>query len=102
MSWQCNFCDTRNTTDIIACEVCGAIPPILSKFDYIYIGNEKVEISWFAVNALEIEVYYNNNKYNVTNWKSARVALKSSINVIMIKIKNNVTERTYSFGISLK
>ncbi len=34
MSWLCRQCETVNIDDVIECEVCDAVSPYLSRFDY--------------------------------------------------------------------
>ena len=49
MSWLCRQCETVNTDDVIECEVCDAVSPYLSRFDYDEITPSKpTTIRWKA------------------------------------------------------
>ena len=49
MSWICRLCETVNTDDVLECEVCDAVSPYLSRFDYDEIDPETpTTIRWQA------------------------------------------------------
>ena len=92
MSWFCNLCETVNTDDVVECEVCGGISPILSYFTYKYQDNVYAELKWEAVNANEIEALYNGQRHK----------LNCPMSIVAIIVKNKVAKRTYTFGIKYK
>lgn len=98
MSWKCNLCETVNLDENIICEICDSISPFLAKFDYMYEG-ETALIKWQAENACSIIAKYNSRSYDITNWKSARISLRSTLNIVSIIVANEVSERSYTFGI---
>lgn len=99
MSWKCSFCESFNSDEKIICEVCDSISPFLAKFNYEYIGNNKAVIEWQAENARKVIACFNSKKYDITNWKAARISLNEALSLVSIFVINEVTERTYTFGI---
>jgi hypothetical protein len=99
MAWRCKLCETDNTDDSIICEVCEGISPVLSKFDYQYVNNGKVEICWQVENADKISVAFKGKMYDVTQWKSARLKVDNPISTIVLTLENETATRNYTIGI---
>ena len=74
MSWLCKQCETVNTDDVLECEVCDAVSPYLSRFDYNEI-DPKVPtiIRWKAEYCDSIKLFYIYLVTDVTHLNDTRM-----------------------------
>lgn len=99
MSWTCRLCETVNTDDVLECEVCDAISPYLSRFDYDEIDPEKpTTIRWQAESCDNVKLSYRGHITDVTHLNAARIIAKRDTEVTFI-MKNDVTERKYTYDV---
>ena len=73
MSWLCRQCETVNTDDVIECEVCDAVSPYLSRFDYDEITPSKpTTIRWKAEECDCIKLHYRGHITDVSHLNSVQ------------------------------
>ena len=99
MSWTCRLCETVNTDDVLECEVCDAVSPYLSRFDYDEIDPESpTTIRWQAEACDSVKLSYRGHITDVTHLNAARILAKRDTEVTFI-LKNEVTEREYTYDV---
>ena len=99
MSWICKLCETVNTDDVIECEVCDAVSPHLSRFDYDEIVPDvPTTIRWQAEDCDCVKLSYRGHVTDVTHLNAARILAKSDTEITFI-LKNDVTEREYTYDV---
>lgn len=99
MSWLCKLCETVNTDDVIECEVCDAVSPHLSRFDYgEIVPNVPTTIRWQVEDCDCVKLSYRGHVTDVTHLNAARILAKSDTEVTFI-LKNDVTEREYTYDV---
>ena len=99
MSWTCKLCETVNTDDVLECEVCDAVSPYLSRFDYDEIDPERpTTIRWQAEACDNVKLLYRGHITDVTHLNAARIIAKRDTEVTFI-LKNEVTEREYTYDV---
>ena len=99
MSWLCKQCETVNTDDVLECEVCDAVSPYLSRFDYDEIDfNKPTTIRWKAEACNCVKLSYRGHITDVTHLNAARILAKGDTEVTFI-LKNEVTEREFTYDV---
>ena len=99
MSWLCKQCETINTDDIIECEVCGAVSPYLSRFDYDEITPSKpTTIRWQAEECENIKLRYRGHVTDVSHLNSVRILANKDSEITFI-LSNHVADREYTYDI---
>lgn len=99
MSWLCKQCETVNTDDVLECEVCDAVSPYLSRFDYDEIDPKvPTTIRWKAEYCDSVKLSYRGHVTDVTHLNAARILANRDTEVTFI-LKNDVTEREYAYTI---
>lgn len=99
MSWICRLCETVNTDDVLECEVCDAVSPYLSRFDYDEIDpNVPTTIRWQAEECDCVKLSYRGHITDVTHLNAARILAKRDTEVTFI-LKNDVTEREFTYDV---
>lgn len=99
MSWLCKQCETVNTDDVLECEVCDAVSPYLSRFDYDEIDlNKPTTIRWKAEACDCVKLSYRGHITDVTHLNAARILAKGDTEVTFI-LKNEVTEREFTYDV---
>lgn len=99
MSWLCKQCETVNTEDVLECEVCDAVSPYLSRFDYDEINPEEpTTIRWKAEACDCVKLSYRGHVTDVTHLNAARILAKRDTKVTFI-LENEVTEREFTYDV---
>lgn len=99
MSWLCKRCETENTDDVLECEVCDAVSPHLSRFDYDEIDPEiPTTIRWQAEDCDCVRLSYRGHITDVTHLQAARILAKKDTEVTFI-LQNDVAERSYTYAV---
>ena len=99
MSWLCKQCETVNTDDVLECEVCDAVSPYLSRFDYDEIDPDvPTTIRWKAEECDCVKLSYRGHITDVTHLNAARILAKRDTEVTFI-LKNEVTEREFTYDV---
>lgn len=99
MSWICKQCETVNLDDALECEVCDAVPPYLSQFDYDEIDNDKhTTLRWKAEYCDSIKLSYIGHETDVTHLNATRILAHSNTEVSFI-LENNVAKREFTYEI---
>ena len=99
MSWICRLCETVNTDDVLECEVCDAVSPYLSRFDYDEIDPETpTTIRWQAEACDCVKLSYRGHITDVTHLNVARILARRDTEVTFI-LKNDVTEREFTYDV---
>ena len=99
MSWICRLCETVNTDDVLECEVCDAVSPYLSRFDYDEIDPETpTTIRWQAEACDCVKLSYRGHITDVTHLNAARILARRDTEVTFI-LKNDVTEREFTYDV---
>ena len=99
MSWFCKQCETVNTDDVLECEVCDAVSPYLSRFDYDEIDPDiPTTIRWKAECCDSVKLSYRGHVTDVTHLNAARIYAKRDTEVTFI-LKNEVTEREFTYDV---
>ena len=99
MSWLCKQCETVNTDDVLECEVCDAVSPYLSRFDYDEINPEvPTTIRWKAEACDCVKLSYRGHITDVTHLSAARILAKRDTEVTFI-LRNEVTEREFTYDV---
>lgn len=99
MSWLCRQCETVNTDDVIECEVCDAVSPYLSRFDYDEITPSKpTTIRWKAEECDCIKLHYRGHITDVSHLNSVRILANRDTEITFV-MSNNVAEREYTYDI---
>ena len=99
MSWICKQCETVNTDDVLECEVCDAVSPYISRFDYDEIDPEvPTTIRWKAEACDCVKLLYRGHITDVTHLTAARIFAKRDTEVTFI-LKNEVTEREFTYDV---
>lgn len=76
MSWLCKQCETVNTDDVLECEVCDAVSPYLSRFDYNEIDPKvPTTIGWNAEYCDSVKLSYRCHVTDVTHLNDTRMNL---------------------------
>ena len=99
MSWLCKQCETVNTDDVLECEVCDAVSPYLSRFDYDEINPDvPTTIRWKSEACDCVKLSYRGHITDVTHLNAARILAKRDTEVTFI-LKNEVTEREFTYDV---
>ena len=99
MSWLCRQCETVNTDDVIECEVCDAVSPYLSRFDYDEITPSKpTTIRWKAEECDCIKLHYRGHITDVSHLNSVRILANRDTEITFV-MSNDVAEREYTYDI---
>ena len=99
MSWICRLCETVNTDDVLECEVCDAVSPYLSRFDYDEIDPETpTTLRWQAEACDSVKLSYRGHITDVTHLNAARILARRDTEVTFI-LKNDVTEREFTYDV---
>lgn len=99
MSWLCKQCETVNTDDTIECEVCDAVSPHLSQFDYDEIDPSRpTTIRWKAECCDSVCLSYRGHTTDVTRLHTVRILAKRDTEVTFI-LENNVSKREYTYDV---
>jgi RimJ/RimL family protein N-acetyltransferase len=99
MSWICRLCETVNTDDVLECEVCDAVSPYLSRFDYDEIDPDTpTTIRWQAEACDCVKLSYRGHITDVTHLNAARILARRDTEVTFI-LKNDVTEREFTYDV---
>lgn len=99
MSWFCKQCETINTDDVLECEVCDAVSPYLSRFDYDEIDpNKYTTLRWKAECCNKVKISYRGHIIDVTDLSTKEILAKRDTEVTFI-LENDVTKREFTYDV---
>ena len=99
MGWFCKQCETVNSDDVLECEVCDAISPHLSRFDYEEIDSTKpTTLKWKAEACDSVILIHKGIKTDVTDMQTARIIANRDTEVSFL-MSSDIADRVYCYAI---
>ena len=97
MSWICKQCETVNTDDVLECEVCDAVSPHLSLFEFDHINSDSpTGIRWKAECCDRVYLSYGGRETDVTYISETKILAKQGSEVTFI-VENEVSKREFKY-----
>jgi RimJ/RimL family protein N-acetyltransferase len=99
MSWLCKQCETVNSDNALECEVCDAVSPYLSRFDYDEIDPSRpTTLRWQAEGCNTIILSYHGREMDVTHLHAARIIANKDTKVTF-RLYGDVADREFTYAV---
>lgn len=100
MSWKCKQCETLNSDESIVCEVCDAVSPHISNFDYDDIVPSKpTTLRWTAEACDHLEIENGNETIDATNLNEIEIQVSEEPEIVF-KMSNENADRIYKYQLN--